>query len=172
MNTKTRIGIYAGTFDPLHEGHLSFARAAVDRARLNRVYFLPEREPRLKPHASAYKARVERLTDVLDGTVLRILELPDHALTMQQTLPEIEQKFPGSYLTFLVGADVLQHMHAWPGIKQLCDSHELIVGVRTGFDHAKITQSLQKLGLAGERALIVHTDQAHISSTTIRSDLG
>lgn len=170
MNPETRIGIYAGTFDPLHVGHLSFALAAKEAARLECVYFLPERIPRHKPLASPYETRVAALKHSLDGGRLKLLELPDDAFTIHETLPELEAIFPGSQIVLLVGADVLRHMPAWPGIDTLDDTFELAVGVRTGYDILTITKSLQALGFNDSCSHIVETDQAHVSSTTIRTN--
>lgn len=170
MKSGTRIGIYAGTFDPLHKGHISFALASIKSAQLDSVYFLPERTPRHKPHASSYASRVVTLKHALDGDVLKLLELPDHALTIHETLPELEAMFPNSQITLLVGTDVLQHMPAWPGIDTLRDNYELVVGVRTGYDLTTINKSLHTLGFTGSRSVIVHTDQAAVSSTAIRSN--
>lgn len=168
MNSGTRIGIYAGTFDPLHEGHISFARAAIESARLDSVYFLPERLPRYKPYASPYETRLATLKHTLKGEALKLLELPNHVLTIHETLPEIEAIFPDSQISFLVGADVLQHMSTWPGIDTLRMNYELIVGVRTGYELPTISESLRALGFKGSNSIIVHTDQADISSSAIR----
>jgi nicotinate-nucleotide adenylyltransferase len=43
-----KIGIFAGTFDPIHEGHVAFAQAVLADLSLDKIYFLPERQPRRK----------------------------------------------------------------------------------------------------------------------------
>ena len=60
----TRVGVFGGTFDPVHVGHLAIANAALDELRLDRVYFVPARRSPLKqdgPVASA-EARLAMLT--------------------------------------------------------------------------------------------------------------
>ena len=51
-----RIGIYAGTFDPVHAGHVAFALQSLEAAKLDRVYFLPERRPRGKRQVKNIRA--------------------------------------------------------------------------------------------------------------------
>src|SRR2546429_7827510 len=60
----TRVGVFGGTFDPVHVGHLAIANAALDELGLDRVYFVPARRSPLKqdgPVASA-EARLAMLT--------------------------------------------------------------------------------------------------------------
>lgn len=164
-----RIGIYSGTFDPVHEGHISFAIATTASAHLDRVYFLPERIPRHKPAVSHYESRVAGLSDAAAAyPQLAILELPDRALTIQETLPELSSTFIGATLVFLVGADTLAHMHTWPKVDVLTSSYNFAIGVRRGWDESKIIDLLRSLSIPASRYTIVRTDYAHVSSTMIR----
>jgi nicotinic acid mononucleotide adenylyltransferase len=76
---QSRIGIYAGTFDPVHAGHVSFALHAMTVAQLDEVYFLPERLPRYKPGAAHFAHRVAMLKRaVKPHPDLQIIELVLH----------------------------------------------------------------------------------------------
>ena len=165
-----RIGIYGGTFDPLHEGHVSFALAAQREADLNAVYFLPERSPRSKPDASSYSLRVKELSGTLGQYAhLNLLELPDEAMSTSKTLPELTRIFPETTLVLLVGADVITHMSTWPEVDKLVASCEFAIGMRDGWDVPATIATLHELGIPHSRYTIIRTDQAHISSTAIRS---
>jgi cytidyltransferase-like protein len=52
MKVMKHIGIYPGSFDPVHEGHFAFAKAALETGRLDTVIFLPEMKPRGKPQVT------------------------------------------------------------------------------------------------------------------------
>jgi nicotinate-nucleotide adenylyltransferase len=58
---NNRIGIYSGTFDPVHSGHISFALQSLKAAKLDKVYFLPERRPRNKQQVEHFGHRVAML---------------------------------------------------------------------------------------------------------------
>ena len=53
-----RIGIFAGTFDPVHKGHISFALQAIEAAGLDEVVFLPEPRPRHKQSVTDQSHRI------------------------------------------------------------------------------------------------------------------
>ena len=162
-----RIGIYSGTFDPLHKGHVSFALAAIAQANLNMVYFLPERSPRHKPYVSPYikrEAYIQEQISTFDS--LDLIQLPDDKFSVLHTLPELQASFPGSQLVLLVGSDVVEHMPQWPDIKHLVTTCELLVGIRSGGDEANIRSLLRAIGAPD--ALVVTTPHAHLSSTDIR----
>ncbi len=165
-----RIGIYAGTFDPVHKGHISFALAAVNQANLEQVCFLPERFPRFKPNASDYKTRINKIKDATaDASQLTLLELPDRALNVHETLPELNRAFPDATLVLLVGADVLAHMYTWTEINQLVSTCDFVIGMRMGWDETQVTNILRTLDIMDSRYTIIYTDHAHVSSTAIRA---
>src|SRR4051812_5853101 len=94
---QPRIGIYAGTFDPVHAGHMSFALHARQMAGLDEVYFLPERTPRHKPQAEHYGHRVGMLRRAIRPyNNLAVLELVDKHFTVQRTMLGLRQVFKDS----------------------------------------------------------------------------
>ncbi len=60
-HSRERIGLFTGTFDPPHKGHLTVAAEAVRQLHLDRFFFVPNGSPRHKPNASPYRARSEML---------------------------------------------------------------------------------------------------------------
>ncbi len=140
-----RIGIYAGTFDPVHTGHITFALQSVEAARLDKVYFLPERRPRYKQapthfgHRAAmlkHAARPYKQFEVLD-------HLADTNFTVKRTLPELRRIFEGDELVFLFGSDVLTNLPQWSGADQLLTTAELVIGLRKGDDHDRLRHEIE-----------------------------
>ena len=74
----SKVGIFSGTFDPVHAGHIAFALEAMESAGLDKVYFLPESMPRRKSGVTHYAHRLAMLELALKPyNKLSILELPD-----------------------------------------------------------------------------------------------
>lgn len=166
-----RIGIFSGTFDPVHKGHLAFALKAVEVAGLDKVYFLPESVPRRKEGVTHYAHRIAMLRlAIKPHRNLAVLDLPDKQFTVKQTLPRLKRRFQEDELYMLIGSDVLPFISAgtWPGMDNLLKSMKLVIGMRTGADAGSTTADLQVLapGLAFH---IIMTGVPHVSSRDIRS---
>ena len=128
-----RIGIFAGSFDPVHKGHVAFALEAIKQAKLDEVYFLPEIQPRKKPGISHVGHRVAMLNLALRSHAhLHVLELPDKQFTPTKTLPRLQQKFAGDKLFLLMGTDVLARLSTWPNFKSLLNQTGLVVAKKKG----------------------------------------
>jgi nicotinate-nucleotide adenylyltransferase len=127
-----RIGIYAGTFDPVHAGHVTFALQALQAAELDKVYFLPERRPRGKKGVEHFGHRVAMLSRALQPhPQFEVLELVDTNFSVQRTLPNLRHQFSGSQLVFLFGSDLVPGLAAWPEADQLLAEGELVIGIRS-----------------------------------------
>jgi nicotinate-nucleotide adenylyltransferase len=136
---RKRIGIYAGTFDPVHAGHVTFALQALKAAELDKVYFLPERRPRDKTGVEHFGHRVAMLSRaVKPHPQFDVMELTDVSFSVDRTLPELQRKFEGGELVFLFGSDVLQRLRDWPGVDRLLEESELVVGLREQDDRQKL----------------------------------
>ncbi len=71
-----KVGILAGTFDPIHIGHIAFALRAIEKAQLDKVILLPEREPRRKRNVTDFNHRLSMLKlSVKSFELLEVLEL-------------------------------------------------------------------------------------------------
>jgi len=130
--SKQRIGIYAGTFDPVHSGHVAFALQAVQAAKLDMVYFLPERQPRGKQHIEHFGHRVGMLERALKPhPQLKVMEMVDVNFSVKRTLPQLRQKFEDARLIFLFGSDIVPGLADWPYADKLLKSNELVIGIRS-----------------------------------------
>ena len=63
--SKVRIGIFAGTFDPVHAGHIAFALQAAEIAKLDEVVFIPERRPLSKSSTEHFGHRVAMIRQAI-----------------------------------------------------------------------------------------------------------
>lgn len=169
---RQRIGIYSGTFDPVHAGHIAFALQAAETARLDRIYFLPERRPRGKQQVTHYAHRVAMIRRaVRPYPQLGVLELEDKNFSVPRTLPRIERRFPGAELVFVCGSDVLGCMTVWPGVERLLERVELCIGGRYQEDVENIAIQLVRLPKQPIASTVVKSYAAAVSSSQIREAL-
>src|SRR5690349_21472123 len=118
---QTSVGVYAGTFDPVHAGHLSFALDAQRQLDLDTVYFLPERLPRNKPWVEHYGHRVAMLRRAIKPhSTLALLELVDKQFTLNRTLPQLKRQFHNVNIVLLMGSDAFVNVPLWQ------DEHEYL----------------------------------------------
>jgi nicotinate-nucleotide adenylyltransferase len=114
-----RIGVFGGTFDPVHAGHLILAEQCRAQGRLDRVLFIPAPRP---PHKqdrqlTPFAQRVEMLALAIAGQpAFQISELerdrPGPSYTVD-TLAELQRDHPGAELWLLIGADTLHDLPLW-----------------------------------------------------------
>jgi len=167
-----RIGIYSGSFDPVHAGHIAFALQAIEQAKLDKIYFLPERRPRYKQGVEHFGHRVAMLRRASKPHAkLEVLELEDVSFTMERTLPKLQKRFQGNQLVFLFGSDVVQQLPAWPKADNLLKGSELIVGVRKGSMLEHVQQDIAGWPTQPRRLYLFESYAPDISSGKIREAL-
>lgn len=159
MNKK--IGIYSGTFDPVHHGHLAFAQRAIYELGLDMVYFLVEPQPSHKQAASSIRHRLNMTWLALqDQPKLELLTSDHQQFNVAETLPWLEQKFKDAELHLLMGADSFKFVHTWPGFDSLQRRVKLAVGQRgqdslalSSVEHVPVSTQLNDISSSAIRAL-------------------
>ena len=114
-----RIGVYGGSFDPVHLGHLVLAEQCRDQAKLDRVLFVPAARPPHKQQQTLapFDKRVEMLALAVAGQpAFQIDELekdrPGPSYTVE-TLATLRDRQPGDELHLIVGTDTLADLPQW-----------------------------------------------------------
>lgn len=174
-----KIGIYAGTFDPVHDGHIEFAKTAIAEAVLEKVVLVAEKEPyRKKPHASwdHRQAMLEKATEAIeavDHDYAFAAEL-SHQHTMENMI-EVAAKHYGSEhrFYFLVGSDVFEHIHQW---EKMVQSHEyggFVVALRDEHTNIWLQNRIDHFEESGHRLNVILLDnkKPRISSGKIREQV-
>lgn len=167
-----RLGIYAGTFDPVHAGHITFALQSLSAAKLDRLYFLPERRPRNKQQVEHFGHRVAMLKRATQPyKQFAVLELVDVSFSVERTLPYLKQQFPQDELVFLFGSDVVAGLAGWPHADKLLAGNEIVIGLRGPDDRQsihKIVESWQPQPMA---VTIFDSFAPEVSSGKVREAL-
>lgn len=159
-----QLGIFSGSFDPVHEGHVAFAQEAMKVCGLETVVFMPERFPRGKPNVTPVSERLTELEITLANTPFIVLDAHADQFTVDETLTELEALYPDTHLTFLVGSDVALGLKNWPNIGRLAQ-YTFAVGLREGDTQHAASQALKSLL---PNYVIVKTQYPHLSSRTLR----
>ena len=157
-----RIGVFGGTFNPIHYGHLLLAETAREALQLDRVVFIPTHIP---PHKSSKRlapgpVRLELVQLAIrdhSAFVASDIELerrgPSYSI---ETVKALHQQLPQAKLFLLIGEDMLSvTWFAWEEIKRLCT---VVVAHRPGSRVVKRRAGLTWLAMP----------QVEISSTEIR----
>lgn len=176
------IGIYGGTFDPVHFGHLRTALEvkeifALDEIRLIPCYLPPHRE---SPLATA-PIRLRMLELALEGRQGMIIDTREidrgGSSFMVDTLASVRSEMDDRPLLLFVGADAFKGLTAWYQWRRLFDYAHLVVMTRPGFDAtmnddyltACITQDIESLrNQPSGRLYFQDVTRLEISATAIR----
>jgi len=143
-----RVGLFGGSFDPVHGGHVAAARLARRELGLDRVLFLPTAQPPHKPerrfapalqrYAMVELALVDE-PDLLVSTVELTPDLPAYAI---ETLERFRAEAPDDEHVLLIGADSLATFDGWRRWRELLATAELGVFARPGFDWSALEPQL------------------------------
>jgi nicotinate-nucleotide adenylyltransferase len=154
------IGLFGGTFDPVHRGHLALARAAMEQYKLHRVHFVPahipphkQRQP-LSPFVHRF-AMLALATAEEKAFVPSLLEAPEEGVTPIRkgrpekpnytidTIRRLKQTFRGSdQLFLLIGMDAFADIAKWHQSEALFRECEFVVASRPGYSLADVANAL------------------------------
>lgn len=165
---KPGIGILGGTFDPVHNGHISIAKSFRDSKYLNELWILLTPDP---PHKQDHpvadfntrfemlKAAMADYSDIKISDIEKNLPTPSYTI---QTLSHLTEKHPGNNFYLCMGEDSLasfKDWHKWQEILRFC---RLLVAERPN-GHAKVDSLIE------EHAHFISHVPIEISSTEIRN---
>ena len=167
-----KIGIFSGTFDPVHMGHVAFALEAAQNLKLEKIVFLPELKPRLKnptPVQHRYKMLELSIKDQA-GLFIKILEVP--RFSVKDTLPELQRIFGDDQLVMLLGSDIVRTFkYRWDGLQELFHTVELAIGLRGEDTKDEMVELLKSCAHDYGTPItfqILPSPRTHLASTQIR----
>lgn len=173
-----RLGIFGGTFDPVHFGHLALAEECLLRARLDEVLLVPAASP---PHKggkkiSRFDQRVEMLELAIAGNEKFKIEpmeadRPGPSFTID-TLEEIHKRRPEDELFLIIGADSALEFSTWKDPAKITRLATLVVRVRPGFpmptEQEYISQLHNQLGLLPKVIFVEGPPFLDVSSSLLK----
>jgi len=186
-----RVGLFGGTFDPVHNGHLRAAAAAARRFRLERVLFIPSAIPPHKRTAEMAEAedRMAMVELAVRGRrryVASPIEVEAGSTSYAViTLEKVRREEPGARLFFILGSDAFSEIETWREWRRVLDQCRFIVVTRPGtrLESARRTLDpssgpaiaevgpgvrLDEAFLEAHRIFLLPIDALPVSSTDIR----
>jgi nicotinate-nucleotide adenylyltransferase len=150
-----RIGLFGGSFDPVHLGHLLVAQAAREELNLDRLYFIPAAQSPFKPERqpTAAAARLRLLRLALAGK--SCCEIDQQELKRGgvsytiNTLRDYAARFPAAQLFYLVGSDHVPQLPKWRDADELARLAQFVVIPRPGQGEALFPPPFRGRTLSG-----------------------
>ena len=138
---RRRIGLYGGTFDPVHVGHLTVARTLLELFALDELLFIPahvaphKRESVVSPGSYRFAMLVLATQDEPRMRVSTVeLDAPERPYTVE-TLARLKERFgPAAQLFFVMGADSWSEIRTWREWERVLSLTNHIVMARPGYD--------------------------------------
>lgn len=116
---RMRIGVFGGSFDPVHIGHLWIAEAALETLELSEIRWIPAARSPLKPHGpvASDEDRLQMLRLAVSGCEKHIVDdreiLRGDVSYTVDTIAELQREIPAAELLLIIGSDSLAAMQQW-----------------------------------------------------------
>jgi len=169
---RMRLGVFGGTFDPIHDGHLAAAKAAMDCAHLDRVLFVPSAQP---PHRDAALASAE---DRLAMSKLAIGDEPRFEVSdvevqrggrsyTADTLAELHRAHPDDELYLILGWDAARLFSTWHKPEEVTGLASVVIVGRPGMQ-APMPSDVDAAGLDPARVVLCLVPTPDVSGSGLR----
>ena len=172
-----RIGIFGGTFDPVHYGHLLLAETCREQLNLDSVVFLPAGSP---PHKS--DSDISPASHRLEMLKLAVSGCPEFQIDERElkregpsytalTLQELSSEQPDSTLYFLMGADSLRDIPGWKDPQQILQLATVVAVNRPGIPLPETAEVRVWAGDLADSIQVIQTLGTDLSSSTLRNQV-
>lgn len=170
-----RVGVFGGTFNPPHLGHLVCAQEAYVQLSLDRVLFIPTSTPPHKPMPDdpgpEHRLELCRLAVRGDDERFEVCDLEVRRAGTSytvDTLEELSTQVPERELFLILGADVAAGLPGWREPERILSVARLALAGRSGTSEADVRGALSRVG-GSERATFFDMPMVDISSTELRT---
>lgn len=161
------LGIFGGTFDPVHYGHLNTIDSLQQQFHFDKVLFVPCKQPVYTEQVKSAHATAQQRIDMLQLALAdvsyaevdkREIERDTPSYTIL-TLESIKQNYPNHQLAFIMGADAYMTLDSWHRAQDIYELAQLIVLPRA------------QLTIAKKQIILADIPEYDISSTAVRTNL-
>lgn len=165
-----RVGLFFGSFNPVHVGHLIIANTIVEQTGLDRVWFVvsPQNPFKEKKTLLPEFDRYDMVKLAIEGNGK--LDVSDIEFTLPQpsytidTLTHLKEKFPSYDFSIIMGGDNLTNFHKWKNYEAILEHHNVIVFPRP---NAEIPSEY----IDNRKVTITETPLLELSATYIRKQV-
>ena len=169
-----RIGLYGGTFDPIHTGHLIVIENAINYMNLDKVIILPSSNPPHKKHKkkTATNIRVEMVAEAIkdnDRIILSTYESTDQTVRYtHETIRYFKKYFPEDEIFYILGEDSFLTINTWRNYEDILDEN-IIVFTRSNIDSdSELVKKVEIIKKDNPNIFLINNLNINISSTLIR----
>lgn len=173
----TKVGLYGGAFDPVHNGHIALAKAVVDYFNLNKLVFIPSKNPpHKKPHMACGTHRFNML-NLVANSLGESFSVSDTELVSDgvsytfNTVSKWIEDNPLDDVYFISGSDIFVSVESWHRWQELLNIVKFIVVKRSGFGFDKMFSYIKSdfsEMINNGRLLLFDGDIDDISSSFLR----
>lgn len=135
-----KIGLFGGTFDPIHNGHLAMAKTAQEQLQLDSVWFIPVYTPPHKERegltSGAHRLKMieQAIADEPKFNVNKIELLRERTSYTYETVQQLRHQYPEAEFYFLVGADNVSGLRSWKKIAYLLTEVTFVAFARSSHE--------------------------------------
>lgn len=175
----TRIGVFGGSFNPIHNGHIRAVNLFMDRLRLDETLLVPSGAPFYKrtyavPFEHRYRMCQLAAQELPGVSVSDVEENHVSGMYSCDMLAAVKRLHPDAELFFLVGSDVYERVPVWKGIRRIAELATFAAIVRTGNAGAAsrmftLTETAELLKKYGARTVFIQGGRP-LSSTAVRAE--
>ena len=161
-----KVGIYSGSFNPIHHGHVMLANYLVEFSDLDELWFVvtPQNPLKKKEDLLDDDERLKMVQLAIgDDPRIHVSDIEMHLSTPSytiNTLTALSEQYPDSEFVFICGMDSLQNLKNWREYQKILDNYELLVFPREGYDGGELINY--------PSVTVLKTPIIEISSTFIR----
>lgn len=130
-----KIGIYAGSFNPIHNAHVAIADKIIDEKLVDKVVFVPVGDGYEKANLVDGYKRVEMVELAIkdnDNLSVSDIEIVNNKMYSYQTLDYFKSKYGNDDIYLIMGSDNLSEFHFWKRYKYILDNYGIVVLLRNG----------------------------------------
>jgi nicotinate-nucleotide adenylyltransferase len=149
LSKKDYIGIFGGSFDPIHKGHIESLKSVTEKLNLSRVLVIPNKVSPLKNLSVASSSEKIKMLEIAFKDFKEI-EIEDYELKkdgesfMIETLQYLDKKFGKEKLFLLIiGEDSFQSFHHWKNYPDILKMTSILVMNRPGLDYDLTTKAIK-----------------------------
>lgn len=160
-----RLGVYVGSFDPIHTGHISVMDYLIDNNYLDRIVILPTKNYWDKNSLTDIKKRVEMIK-MIKRDYLTVDDVNNKYDYTYQVLETLKKEHPNDDLYLIIGADNIVSFDKWMNVDQIISNNKVIVLNRDNMDVEKYVDKFEN-----KENFIIIKDYpfVNISSTKLRN---
>jgi nicotinate-nucleotide adenylyltransferase len=170
-----RIGIFGGTFNPIHNGHINLVNRICEKILLDKIFVIPTKTPphKISSDLADDESRLEMCRLAFEDNPKA--EISDYEIKQGGksytilTLQYLKRVYPDDELFLIIGSDMLLTFHEWKDYKEILKLATIVTASRNYEDLDKLKPYAENLKNQGGECIIVDVEPYEISSTQIRS---